>query len=299
MVKPARLSRGRRALGGEGLWGAVFLLPTLVGFLVFTLIPVVMSLVYSFTKYDGVTAMKFIGLKNYTKLLGNKEFIESLWHTLYFAIGTVPVGCFLALFVAVVLNQKIRGKVIYRACFFIPSIVSMVAIAVVFQQMFNKDYGVVNQILGFFGVPAQGFFASTAQAMPCVIFVSVWKGIGVTIVIFLAGLTGVDPQLYEAADIDGAGAATKFFRITLPMMRATLTFVLINNTISSFQAFDQIYMLTSGGPAKATQTLSYLIYANAFQYWKLGYASAIAYIMFAIILVISILQLRVSRDEKN
>ena len=277
----------------------LFLLPTIIGFLMFTLVPVFMSLVYSFTEYDGVTAMKFIGLDNYTKLLGNREFRKSLVNTLYFAVGTVPVGCFLALFVAVVLNQKIRGKTIYRACFFIPSIVSTVAISVVFQQMFNKDYGMINQILGVFGIPPQGWFASIQQAMPCVIFVSVWKGIGVTIVIFLAGLTGVDPQLYEAAEIDGAGPATKFFRITMPMLRATVAFVLINNTISSFQAFDQIYMLTNGGPAKATQTLSYLIYANAFQYWKMGYASAIAYILFLVILVVSLLQLRVSRDQKQ
>lgn len=299
MDKPVRLDRNRRLNRDEGKWGFFFLLPTLIGFLIFTLIPVIMSLIYSFHKYDGVTAMKFIGLKNYVKLFGNTEFRKSLWNTIYFALGTVPIGCFLAMLVAVVLNQKIRGKVLYRACFFIPSIVSMVAISVVFQQMFNKDYGVVNQILGIFGIPPQGFFASTAQAMPCVIFVSIWKDVGVNIVIFLAGLTGVDPQLYEAAEIDGAGPVKKFFKITIPMLSTTLAFVLINSTIGAFQAFDQIYMLTNGGPAKSTQTLSYLIYANAFQYWKLGYASAIAYVMFVIILVISIFQLRIGRDDKN
>lgn len=295
----AVLARRKRLNGREGLWAMLFLLPTFIGFLVFTVAPVIMSLIYSFMKYDGVTVMKYIGLKNYTKLLTNKEFLQSLWHTIYFAFGTVPVGCFLALLVAVVLNQKIRLKMFYRACFFIPSIVSMVAISVVFQQMFNKDFGVINQILQFFRLPPQGWFASKQWAMPCVIFVTIWKNIGVTVVIFLAGLTGVDPQLYEAAEIDGASAITKFFRITLPMLRATLAFVLINNTIGAFQEFDQIYMLTSGGPAKSTQTISYLIYTNAFENWKMGYASAAAYLMFLMILIFSLLQLRITRNEKN
>ena len=298
MAESINLRRKKGLKQNEGLWGMFFLTPTIIGFLVFTIVPVIMSLVYSFHKYDGITAMKYVGLNNYTKLLANKEFIKSLGNTVYFALGTVPVGCFLALFVAVVLNQKIRGRMIYRSCFFVPTIVSMVAISVVFQQMFHQDYGAIHPIRGFFGSPPQSWFASKTQAMPCVIFVTIWKGIGVTIVIFLAGLTGINSQLYEAAEIDGAGPITKFFRITIPMLRATITFVVINNTIGAFQAFDQIYMLTNGGPAKATQTVSYLIYMNAFQYWKMGYASAMAYIMFIIILIVSIIQLYVSRDEK-
>lgn len=298
MTESVTLRRRKGLKQNEGFWGMFFLAPTIIGFLVFTIIPVIMSLVYSFHKYDGITAMKYVGLNNYSRLLGNKEFIQSLGNTIYFAIGTVPIGCFLALFVAVVLNQKIRGRMFYRSCFFVPTIVSMVAISVVFQQMFNQDYGAINQIIGFFGIPPQSWFASKTQAMPCVIFVTIWKGIGVTIVIFLAGLTGIDSQLYEAAEIDGAGPITKFFRITIPLLRSTITFVLINNTIGAFQAFDQIYMLTSGGPAKATQTVSYLIYQNAFNYWKMGYASAMAYIMFIIILIVSIVQLYLSRDEK-
>lgn len=298
MTGSVSLNRKKGLKQNEGLWGMFFLAPTIIGFLVFTIIPVIMSAIYSLHEYDGITPMEWVSIENYTKLLTNKEFIKSLGNTIYFAIGTVPVGCFLALFVAVVLNQKIRGRMFYRSCFFVPTIVSMVAISVVFQQMFNQDYGVMNDILGWFGIPPQKWLASKALAMPVVIFVSIWKGIGVTIVIFLAGLTGIDSQLYEAAEIDGAGAITKFFRITIPMLRSTITFVVINNLISSFQAFDQIYMLTSGGPAKSTQTISYLIYKNAFSYWKMGYASAMAYIMFVIILVCSIVQLFISRDEK-
>ncbi len=283
----------------DGFWGAVFLSPTIIGFLVFTIIPVVMSLMYSFTNYDGVTAFDFIGIKNYTKLISNKEFIGSLRSTLFFAIGTVPIGCLVALMIAVVLNQDMKLKAVYRACYFMPTIVSMVAISVVFQQIFNKDYGLANALLGAIGIPPQDWLASTSQALPCVIFVSIWKGLGFNVVIFLAGLTSVDPQLYEAASIDGANAWTKLWKITFPSLRPTIAFVLINNTISSFQAFDQIYMLTSGGPAKATQTISYLIYNNAFVYFKQGYASAMAYLLFIVILIISIAQLRISADSKQ
>lgn len=283
----------------EGFWGAVFLAPTFIGFLMFTLIPVVMSFVYSFTDYDGITQFHFIGTKNYIKLFGNKEFLRSLSNTLYFTIGKVPVGCLLALIIAVVLNQKIRFRNFYRACYFMPTIVSTVAISVVFQQIFNKDFGLMNGILGVFGIQPQEWLASKTQAMPVVIFITVWKGLGVNVVIFLAGLTGVDPQLYEAASIDGATAVTRFWKITLPMMAAPITFVLINNTIQAFQTFDQIYMLTGGGPAKATQTLSYLIFNNAFEYFKQGYASAMAYVLFVIILVVSVLQLSLSRNSKN
>lgn len=283
----------------EGFWGAIFLMPTFIGFLVFTLIPVVMSFMYSFTNYDGITSFDFVGTKNYVRLFTNKEFIKTLWNTLYFTIGKVPIGCLLALIIAVVLNQKIRFRNFYRACYFMPTIVSTVAISVVFQQIFNKDFGLANALVGFFGIPPQEWLASKTQAMPIVIFITIWKGLGVNVVIFLAGLTGVDPQLYEAASIDGASAYTRFVKITLPMMAAPITFVLINNTIQAFQVFDQIYMLTGGGPAKATQTLSYLIFNNAFEYFKQGYASAMAYVLFAIILIVSIFQLAISRNSKN
>lgn len=283
----------------DGFWAMLFLLPTIIGFVVFTIVPVVMSLIYSFTNYDGVTPYSFIGLKNYIKLFGNKEFLGSLRNTTYFVVGTVPIGCMIALVIAVVLNQDMKFKAVYRACYFMPTIVSMIAISVVFQQIFNKDYGLANTLLALIGVPPQDWLASITQAMPCVIFVSIWKGLGFNVVIFLAGLTGVDPQLYEAASIDGANVWTKLWKITMPSLRPTIAFVLINNTISSFQAFDQIYMLTSGGPAKATQTISYLIYNNAFSYFKQGYASAMAYILFLVILAVSIVQLRISANSKN
>ena len=282
-----------------GFWAFLFLLPTILGFIVFVIWPVVMSTIYSFTNYDGVRAYQFVGFKNYAKLLTNKEFLGSLWNTLYFAVGTVPLGCLLAIFVAVVLNQKIHLKNFYRTCFFMPTVVSMIAVSVVWQLVFNANNGLANSLLGHLGIPPQKWLGSVTQAMPTVIFITVWKGLGTNVVIFLAGLTGVNSALFEAAEIDGAGAWDKFWHVTIPSLRPTITFVLINNSIGSFQALDQIYMLTGGGPAKATQTISYLIYKNAFEYFKQGYASAMAYLLFIVIMIISLAQLRISSNAKN
>lgn len=292
-------TRHGRQLRRDGLWAGFFLTPTLIGFLVFTLSPVVMSLFYSFTNYDGITPYRIVGLQNYTRLLSNREFIQSLRNTVVFAFGTVPVGTFLSLIIAVVLNQDIKMKKFYRACFFMPTVVSMIAISVVFQLIFNQENGLANNILSYFGVAPQKWFGSVTQAMPCVIFVTIWQGMGTQIVIFLAGLTAVDRALYEAAEIDGATAMKRFFYITLPVMRPTITFVLISNTIGAFQAFDQIYMLTSGGPARSTQTISYLLYMNAFSYYKQGMASAMAYLLFIVIMLISVIQLRISSRVDN
>ena len=296
-MQRTNLRKRETLLRSESFWAAMFLLPTLIGFLAFTIYPVIMSLLYSFTNYDGIRAFRWIGLQNYDKLLHNSEFLKSMGNTLYFAIGTVPIGCLVSLVIATILNQHIKLKNFYRTCFFMPTVVSMVAISVVFQLVFNPNNGLANDFLGAFGVAPQKWFASVTQAMPTVIFVTIWQGMGTSIVIFLAGLTAVDRSLYEAANIDGANAWNSFWKITLPSLRATVTFVLISNSIAAFQAFDQIYMLTDGGPAKATQTISYLIYKNAFVYFKQGYASAMAYLLFILIMLVSILQLRFSAES--
>ena len=298
MQSTAQLHR-KRPLRRDGPWATFFLLPTLIGFLVFTLFPVIMSLFYSFTNYDGITPYRMVGFQNYSRLLRNREFIQSLKNTIVFALGTVPLGAFLSLIVAVVLNQDIPLKKFYRTCFFMPTVVSMIAISVVFQLIFNQENRLAHNLLSYFGIPPQKWFGSVTQAMPCVIFVTIWQSMGTQIVIFLAGLTAVDSALYEAAKIDGATAVKQFWHITLPAMRPTITFVLISNTIGAFQAFDQIYMLTSGGPAKATQTISYLLYMNAFSYYKQGYASAMAYLLFIVIMLISVAQLRISSQTNN
>ncbi len=259
--------------------------------------PVVVSLYYSLTNYDGITAPKFVGFENYIDLFQNGEFGHALLNSVYFTVGTVPLGAFLALLVAILLNQKIRAQSLYRSAFFIPCIVSYVAIAMVWQWMYNQDYGLINSVLGALGLPQPGWLATEELAMPSVIIMTIWKGLGYNGVILLAGLQGISPSLYEAAEIDGASAFQRFTRITLPMIRPTMMFVLLTSMIGALQAFDQIYIMTSGGPGRATEVVCYLIYMNAFQYFKQGYASAMAYILFIIIFAASVIQLKVS--EKN
>ena len=227
----------------------------------------------------------------------NGDFGEALWHTVYFTIGTVPLGTLLAILVAVFLNQKIRGANLYKTAFFIPVIVSYTSIAMVWQWLYNDDFGLINSALNAIGLPSVPWLTSSAWAMPSVIIMSIWKNLGFNSVILLAGVQGVSSAVYEAADIDGANVVQKFFHITLPMLKPTIMFVMIISMINSFQAFDQIYIMTKGGPGTATQVVSYLVYMNAFQYFKQGYASAMAYILFIIIFVASIIQLKVSEKD--
>ena len=182
----------------------------------------------------------------------------------------MPLGTILAILVAVLLNQKIRGLNLYKTAFFIPVIVSYTSIAMVWQWLYNDDFGLINSGLNSIGLPSVPWLTSSAWAIPSVIIMSIWKSLGFNSVILLAGVQGVSPAIYEAADIDGANVVQKFFRITLPMLKPTVMFVMIISMINSFQAFDQIYIMTKGGPGTATQVVSYLVYMNAFQYFKQG-----------------------------
>ncbi len=281
----------------ETIAGWLFLLPTIIGFLVFTAVPFIMSFFYSLTDADGITTPNFVGLDNYINLLKEPDFINALKNTVYYTLGVVPIGTFLAIIVAVLLNQKLKFVNLYRSAIFIPVIVSTVSISMVWQWMYNQDYGLLNAFLGVFGLPPQAWIASQELAMPSVIIMSIWKGLGFNTVILLAGIQGISPSIYEAADIDGASPIRKFFKITLPLLRPTTMFVLIISLINAFQAFDQIYIMTKGGPTKATEVVVYLIYMNAFNFFKQGYASAMAYILFIIIFIASIVQLKISESN--
>lgn len=299
-AKTAAAKKPRKPLGvNETFWGYVFLAPIIVGFLLFTVVPVFTSLYYSFTDFDGIQEPKFIGFKNYIDLFTNGEFGMSIWHSVVYAFWSVPVGAFLALLIAVLLTQKIKGVTLYRSAFFIPCIVSFVSIAMVWQWLYNDDYGLFNGILNGLGLPSIPWLSSPDWAMPSVIIMSVWKGLGFNAVILMAGIQGISTSMYEAADIDGANTVQKFFRITLPMIKPTMMFVLINGMIGALQAFDQIYIMTKGGPSGATEVVSYLIFQNAFNYFKQGYASAMAYVLFIIIFVATLVQLKVSEANKD
>jgi multiple sugar transport system permease protein len=211
-------------------------------------------------------------------------------------LGSVPLGVLCALALALALNQKIRGITFYRTIYFIPVVSSMIAVALMWRWMYNPTSGILNYILNsvfdFFHLPfsAPEWLQSTRWAMPAIILMSVWKGLGYNMVLFLAGLQGIPTHLYEAAEIDGASSFKKFLHITLPLLTPTTFFIVIIAIIGSFQVFEQAYIMTQGGPARATVTTVYHIYENGFQWYKMGYASAIAWVLFALILVVTLVQ---------
>jgi len=281
----------------ETLWAYAFIAPILLGFAVFMLYPLAASLVLSFTNSDGVTAAKFVGFDNYVTLMGDKDFIKSMLITAYYTLGTVPLGVGLALVVAVLLNSKVRFTTLYRSAFFLPVITSMVAVATVWKWLYNTEYGLINSFLASLGLYEPPWLASDKWALLAVILMSIWKGIGFNMVLFLAGLQGISPSLYEAAKIDGASGLRRFVHITIPLLRHTMLFVFIMAIISSFQVFDQVFIMTKGGPAKSTSVIIYYIYQNAFQFFKQGYASAMGYVLFVIIFVITMVQMRISQRK--
>jgi multiple sugar transport system permease protein len=280
----------KRLLNRESIWAFIFLLPNLIGFLMFSLGPLVASFFISFTKWDLMSPMKWVGLSNYIELFKDETFLKSLWNTIYFTIGTVPVGVIISLLLAVALNQHIKGARIFRAAFFLPVIASWIAASLVWMWMYNPEFGLLNYILGLIGIEGPGWLTSLKWAMPSIIITSIWKGVGFNMLLFLAGLQGIPQIYYEAADIDGASWYRKFFHITIPLLSNTTLFVIIIAVINSFQAFDLIYMMTYGGPARTTSVLVFYLYQNAFRYFRMGYASTIAYVLFFLVLIFAVVQ---------
>lgn len=211
-------------------------------------------------------------------------------NTFYFTLVSVPIGIALSLFLAVFLNQKLSFIRFYRAAFFIPVISSMVAVTVIWQWIYNPEFGLLNYALSWFGIDGPTWLTSPKWAMPAVIITSIWKSLGFNMLIFLAGLQSISEDYYEAADIDGAKWYTKFWSITVPLLSPTTFFVTVMSIINSFQVFDTVYLMTQGGPARTTSVLVYYIFQNAFQYFRMGYASAMAYILFFIVLIVTLVQ---------
>lgn len=289
----------KKIFSRESTWGYIFVLPLLLGFCVFMIYPLVSSLFLSFTDSNGINVPNFVGLKNYLELLKDERFKQSLLHTLIYVIGTVPVGVFLSLLLANVLNSKIKGTTFFRTAFMIPYITSMVAIATVWKWLFNTEYGVINNVLEFLHLYQPPWLTKEGWAMFSLIVVGIWKGLGYNMILYLAGLQNISESIYEAAEIDGANPVQKFFRIKLPLLRNTTIFVTIMSTIGSFQVFDLVYVMTNGGPANSTSVIVYYIYQNSFMFFKQGYASAAAYILFIIILIITAIQFGLNNRGKD
>ena len=277
------------------LEGYLFLAPDLVGTLVFAVGPVLAALALGLFAWDILTPPRFVGLDNYrTLLLDDPVFRTVLLNTSAYVLGTVPLRTVLALFVAIALNQQLHGMSLFRAAFFLPTITSAVAAATVWRWIYEPNFGLLNSLLYAIGVQhPPTWLSSTAWAMPALILLGIWQGLGFQMVIFLAGLQGIPTHLYEAAAIDGAGWWARFRYVTLPLISPTTFFVLIISVIGSYQVFDQAFVLTEGGPGYATTTLVYYIYEYAFQFFKMGYAAAMAWILFAIVFVLTVIQFRI------
>ena len=275
----------------ETIAGYLFLLPNILGFLVFSSIPVVATFSISLLDWDLIRAPRFVGIDNYVKLLTDDAvFRKVLFNTGYYVVGTVPAGIILSLLLALAMNANVRGIAIFRVIFFIPVISASVAVAVMWRWLYNTDFGLINLALTSVGLKGVPWLSSTAWAMPAVILMAIWKSLGYNMVIFLAGLQRIPVHLHEAAAIDGANGVQRFRHITLPLLAPTTFFVLVISVISSFQVFDLAFVLTKGGPGDATNTMVMYIYNQAFQFFHMGYAAAIAWVLFGIIFVITLLQ---------
>jgi multiple sugar transport system permease protein len=267
-------------------YGIYFILPALIGTFIFIIIPIFCSFALSFTEWDLLNEIKFIGLENYKSVLSEPIFTQILVNTLVYAISVTVFAVIIPLIIASVINTKIRGAECFKTIYFIPFITPAVVIAIVWSWIFDPNIGGINLL---FKSNLEWLF-DTKLAMPVLIFVSIWKLIGYNVVLFLTGFATIPSNLFEAAKIDGAGWSKCFWHITLPLLKPTTYFVTIVTAISSFQVFDLIYVMTEGGPKDSTNVIVYSIYKYAFEYFDIGKASALAYILFAVILILTIIQ---------
>jgi multiple sugar transport system permease protein len=284
-----RLSYQRK----EEIAGYLFILPWIVGFLVFQLGAMLTALVMSFLKADFLSPARFVGLRNFENLLDDGTFWIALKNTVFYAIGRMPFVLVLGLSIALLLNRDRWGVRGLRTLYFLPSVTSGVAVALLWIWILNPDYGLLNAGLGVLGIEGPKWLYSEEWALPALGLVSLW-GVGNSMLIYLAGLRSVPVELYEAASLDGAGPIRKFFAVTLPMLTPTLFYTLVTGIIASYQVFLNAYILTSGGPNNATLTMVLYVYRKAFQEFNMGYASAVAWVLFLIILAFTLLVFRSS-----
>ena len=294
----ARLVGAKSPLQAQAAkWGYIFLIPWLLGLLIFWIGPIIASALFSVWEYDVLSTPKFIGIENYTRAFtGDKLFWPSLRRTFYFSIVSVPIGVFGSLLLAILLNQKLKGTNVFRTVFFLPHLTPAVALAVLWIWLFHPSVGPINLMLGWIGIDGPGWLASKQWALPALIIISLWAALGGnTMLIFLAGLQGVPQELMEAAEIDGAGRMSKFWNVTLPMISPTLLFNLILGVIGALKVFTLAFVATQGGPSYATWFYALHIYNQAFAYYRMGYGAALAWIFVLVLLIFTFIQLYTSR----
>lgn len=282
------------------LTASPFLLPSLIGMLIFSVLPLIISGLISFTDWNGLAALTapgffqehFIGLENYKKILSSAEFWRTLGNTAEYIILYIPLMLAASLLVATLLSQTRRGIGFFRVVYYIPVLTSWVAASLIWKTVLSPQYGALNGILSIFGIQGPGWLTDEKWAMPAIVLVSVWKDMGFFGLILLSGVVGINKTYYEAADLDGANGWVIFIRITLPLLTPSIFYVLIVGMINAFQLFPQIMIMTGGGPNGATQVMVERIYNYGFRYYRMGYASAFSWILFAIIMVFTAIQMK-------
>ena len=275
-----------KILNNEKISGIIFILPALLGILIFIIIPVICSFGLSFTEWDLLNEIKFAGLANYKAIFSDEVFLKILINTFVFAISTTVFGVIIPLVLAYILQNKIKGAEFFKVAYFLPFITPMIVIGVIWQWIFDPNIGFLNSILN----THLKWLYDSALALPSLIVVSVWKLIGYNMVIFLSGFSSISNSVLEAAKIDGADGIKLFSKIVVPMLSPTIFFVTVITVISSMQVFDLIYLMTEGGPDNSTNVIVYAIYKNAFEFFDVGKSCAIAYVLFIIILALTLLQ---------
>ena len=277
----------------DWIWGYLFIAPNFIGFLIFSLGPIIQSFVMSFMSWSLLQPPKFTGLDNFRRLLDDELFRQVMGNTTYFVVFYVPLITVLAFLLAVLLNRPLRGVTLFRAAYFLPSVTMMVSVAMLWSWLIDPQAGIVNYLIESVGLKPPMWLADVRTAMPTIIVISVWQDVGYFAVIYLAGLQAIPATLYEAAEIDGANGWQQMLHITVPLITPTTFFVLVTSMITGWQVFSLAFLMTQGGPAYSTTTLLYYIYQQGFTNFRLGYASLMSWVLFLVIFIVTIIQWRV------
>lgn len=281
---------------------APFMLPSLIGMVIFSFLPIVISIVVSLTDWNGLDKLnaqtltqRLCGFENYKTILLSSEFWNVLWHTVYYIILYIPLVLVMSLFIASILNKNMRGIGVFRVLYYIPVLTSWVAASLIWKWVLSPQYGVINQLLGSVGIAGPEWLTDKVWAMPAIVLASVWKDMGFYGLFLLSGLKAIDTGYYEAAQMDGAGKIRQFFSITLPLLTPSMFFCIIMALINAFQLFPQVQIMTEGGPNGATQVMVERIYTYGFKYFRMGYAAAYSWLLFIIIFVLTLIQMKLQK----